>query len=519
VAQVSPEGVWVGELRLENQRTFIRVNYRIEGGGFNATIEMPSSSSGLTRVDLKRVSFQSHRIHFELDRGSGTLVFDGQLRNNEILGEVRQGDTRGTFQLIRSTTIEPQLLTNLYGIYQVNLDRFIWIGKFGEFGADQFFLDSASGRFGPLYPSSETALFSGQAIMSPFFPIDVRITFTKNRNGEVTGLIYNQSGLPSVSAGRVRLRREEVNFRNGNVTLAGTLTTPLRRGQHPAMVLIHGSGPEDRDYLGPWIDFFAARGVAVLSYDKRGVRASTGDWRAASLEDLAGDVSAGVQLLKSRSDINPRQIGLWAISQGGWVAPIVASSPRNDIAFIILHAGASVTPAQQGLLSIESELRAYGFPDEEIREAMAYYRLNDDFTRTGEGWERLQDAYQRASARNAEWLLEEPQPRDHWFRQMYRRLMDFDPVPYWERVTCPVLAFFGELDRTVPPEGSERILEDALRRAGNRNHRIIVLPKANHLFLRAETGVRTEYPQLKSFVTGYFDVMTNWLSRRVSTRR
>ena len=97
--------------------------------------------------------------------------------------------------------------------------------------------------------------------------------------------------------------------------------------------------------------------------------------------------------------------------------------------------------------------------------------------------------------------------------------MDFDPVPYWERVTCPVLAFFGELDRTVPPEGSERILEDALRRAGNRNHRIIVLPKANHLFLRAETGVRTEYPQLKSFVTGYFDVMTNWLSRRVSTRR
>ena len=255
VTQVSPEGVWVGELRLENQRTFIRVNYRIEGGGNNATIEMPSS--GLTRIELKRVSFQSPRAHFELDRSSGTLVFDGQLRNNEVSGEVRQGDARGTFQLLRSITIEPQLLTNLYGIYQVNPDRFIWVGKFGEFGADQFFFDSASGRFGPLYPSSETAFFSGQAIISPFFPVDVRITFTKNRNGAVTGLTYNQSGLLRVSARRIRLRQEEVNFRNGDVTLAGKLTTPLRRGSHPAVVLIHGSGPEDRDYLGPWIDFFA----------------------------------------------------------------------------------------------------------------------------------------------------------------------------------------------------------------------------------------------------------------------
>jgi hypothetical protein len=244
---------------------------------------------------------------------------------------------------------------------------------------------------------------------------------------------------------------------------------------------------------------------------------STGDWKRASFEDLAGDVQAGVQLLKSRHDINPKQIGLWAISQGGWIAPLAASRSK-DIAFILLHAGASVTPAQQGLMFIESELRGYGFPEEEIREAVAYYKLNDDFTRSGEGWETLQEAYRKAKAHNAEWLLEEPQPKGFWYRQFYRAIMDFDPVPFWEKVTCPVLAFWEEIDRTVPPEANKKILEEALKRGHNKDYRVVVLPKANHLFLKAETGVRTEYQYLKSFVIEYFDTMANWVLKRVSVK-
>jgi hypothetical protein len=250
--------------------------------------------------------------------------------------------------------------------------------------------------------------------MSPFFPVDVKITFIKDRFGEVTGLTYSQSGLSAVSATKIRVRQEGVSFRNGDVTLAGRLTAPQSKGPHPAVVLIDGSGPEDRDFLGPWVGFFASRGLVVLSYDKRGVRDSTGDWERAGFEDLAGDVLAGIQLLKRRKDVDPKQIGLWAVSQGGWIAPLVASR-SSDVSFIILHAGASVTPAQQGLRAIESELRAYGLPEEEIKQAIAHYKLNDDFTRSGEGWDKLQDSYQKAQARNAEWLLEEPQPKDYWF--------------------------------------------------------------------------------------------------------
>jgi len=516
-AQIPPEGVWVGELRLENRNTFIKIRYKTEGEGVKATIELPSFNSGLTSVELKRVSFVPSHVHFEFESGAGTLVFDGQLKDNGIVGEVHQGEARGTFQLMRLASIDLQFLAKYHGSYQVQADRFIWVGKFGEFGADQFFFDSASGRFGPLYPSSETAFFSGQAIMAPFFPLDVKIEFTKDKFGRVTGLTYGQTGLPTVTATKISFRQAEVSFRNRDVRLAGKLTLPLSKGPHPAVVLIHGSGPEDRDYMGPWIDFFARQGVAVLSYDKRGVRGSTGDWKRANFEDLAGDVLAAVQLLKNRKEIYPKQIGLWAISQGGWVAPLVASRSK-DIAFIILHAGAGLTVAQNGLMSVESELRAYGFPEEEIKQALAYYKLNDDVTRTGEGWDKLQAAYQQAKARNAEWLLEEPQPKDFWFRQSYRRIMDFDPAPSWEKVTCPVLAVFGELDWTVPPEANRKALESALIRAGNKDYTIIVLPKANHLFLSAETGVQTEYPHLRNFATGYFDRMTNWLLKRVKVK-
>ncbi|HEY6119243.1 MAG TPA: alpha/beta fold hydrolase [Pyrinomonadaceae bacterium] len=516
-AQISLEGSWVGEFRLANQSRFTKVNFKTEKEGIKATIDLPTFSSSLTSLDLKRVSFDSSHVHFELDGSSGRLVFDGQLKTDEISGEVRQGEARGTFQLLRLARIEPQHLAKYYGSYQVQPNRFIWIGKFGEFGADQFFLDSESGRFGPIYPSSETTFFSGQTIMSPFFPVDVKISFTKDKGGEVTGLTYSQSGLPDVSATKIRLKREEVSFHNGDVTLAGKLTAPWSKGPHPAVVLIHGSGPEDRDYMGPWIDFFARQGVAVLSYDKRGVHDSTGDWKRAGFEDLAEDVIAGVQLLKRRKDINSKQIGLWGISQGGWIAPLAASR-SNDIAFIILHAGAGVPVAQNGLMSIEYELRAYGFPEEEIKRSLAYYKLNDDVTRSGEGWDKLLDAYQQAKARNAEWLIEEPQPKDSWFRQMYRRVMDFDPQPLWEKITCPVLAFFGELDWTVPAVANRTALDNALRRAGNKDYTIIVLPKANHVFLQAETGVRTEYPHLKNFVANYFKTMADWLLKRVNVK-
>jgi uncharacterized protein len=160
---------------------------------------------------------------------------------------------------------------------------------------------------------------------------------------------------------------EEVNFRNDDVTLAGTLMIPSRKGQHPAIVFIHGSGPQDRDF-GPLPALFARRGFAVLTYDKRGVGNSTGDFKQVPFYELAGDAVAGVRYLKTRKEINPNRIGVWGISQGGWLGPFAASQSA-DIAFVISVSGPGVTPKEQMLFYRGNQLRRMGLSEQSVEEA------------------------------------------------------------------------------------------------------------------------------------------------------
>jgi len=141
-----------------------------------------------------------------------------------------------------------------------------------------------------------------------------------------------------------RVRELEVAFRSGNVTLAGTLFVPKVDGPHPGVVLFHGSGPQSRDsFTGRW---FAEQGVAALAYDKRGVGKSSGDFRTVPFTDLVDDGLAGLAFLKARSDIDPKHIGVWGLSQGGWLGPLAASRSK-DVAFVIAFSGPGVSPGEQ----------------------------------------------------------------------------------------------------------------------------------------------------------------------------
>src|SRR5262249_49785150 len=156
-----------------------------------------------------------------------------------------------------------------------------------------------------------------------------------------------------------------VRFSNAGIQLAGTLHAPLTGGKHPAIVLVHGSGAENRDYMLPWARFLIRRGVAVFGYDKRGVGGSTGDWNTASFDDLARDVVAAVECLKTRADVDPAQIGLLGISQAGWVMPLAAVRSK-DIAFLIGISGAGVPAAETTIDQARNEMSMTGMRRENV---------------------------------------------------------------------------------------------------------------------------------------------------------
>ena len=171
-----------------------------------------------------------------------------------------------------------------------------------------------------------------------------------------------------------------MTFRNGDVTLSATLFLPDDSQRHPAVVLFHGSGPQPRDSMtGAW---FARHGVAALTYDKRGVGASSGDFRTVSFTDLAADGLAGVAWLKARADINPKQIGVWGLSQGGWLGPLAASQSR-DIAFVIAVSGPGVSPGEQMVFYYANELRARGMSEQDVDAASETRRKVWHYLSTG----------------------------------------------------------------------------------------------------------------------------------------
>jgi uncharacterized protein len=181
------------------------------------------------------------------------------------------------------------------------------------------------------------------------------------RMGKKAILITLAIVLSPITLGLIRWVRspsqEEVRFQNGEVTLAGTLYVPSGTGPHPAVIFIHGSGDDGRETYRYFADILARRGIAVLIYDKRGVGASTGSWKASPFSVLADDALAGVNFLKGHRAIDAKRIGAWGGSEGAIIAPWAASRSA-DVAFVVMQAATGVTFAQQNLYQNERQLRA-----------------------------------------------------------------------------------------------------------------------------------------------------------------
>jgi pimeloyl-ACP methyl ester carboxylesterase len=317
-------------------------------------------------------------------------------------------------------------------------------------------------------------------------------------------------------------RTEEVRFHSGGNTLAGTLVLPGTPGPYPAIAFVLGSGPADRTYYGMaphlW-RHFARHGFACLSWDKSGVGKSTGDYNAQSFRDRADEALAAVRFLRDRAEVSKDRVGLWGHSQGGAVAPLAASS-SGDVAFLIEVGGSQVVAWQQDIFRVEAELRADGFSEEDIREAVAFARMRMGLIR-GEGeFEDLERSH--AGVERRPWFKYAGRC-DRALFYSARRMVEFDPGPAWAKVRCPVLAIYGAKDTSLPAEKSLPIIRRGLDVAGNRDVTIRVFPRADHGLRTSETGGPKEARERSKarrpgdatdFAPGYLDLMTGWLTER-----
>ena len=316
--------------------------------------------------------------------------------------------------------------------------------------------------------------------------------------------------------------QEEITFTHptaGHI-LAGTLCLPKENPTGACVILISGSGPQNRDeeLMGhkPFLvlaDYLARQGVAVLRYDDRGVGKSTGDFSVATTEDFVTDVEASISYLNARKGIT--SIGLIGHSEGGVIAPMVASRNPSQVKFIVMLAGTGL-PGKD-ILMLQNQLisKANGVVDAQIKKA---YSLNEKlFTLVLNSQDSMvirKEAAKLVSEYSASRVTDEDldvllaQINSPWFRYF----LNLDPRTYLEKTTCHVLALNGSLDLQVPAKENLAQIKKALKKAHNFHFKVVELKGLNHLFQKAKTGNPSEYAAIEeTFNPKALQIIGKWI--------
>ena len=298
-----------------------------------------------------------------------------------------------------------------------------------------------------------------------------------------------------------------LTIRSNDATLDAQLLVPSCPGPHPLVVMVGGSGPATR-WGGAFDTFFVSLGMAVLSYDKRGV--GDPDWSEPDFETLAADAAAAIRMGSSQADIDRSRIGFWGSSQGGWIAPMAAA--RTNPNFLIVRVGPGVNDFEAVLHEMRQEMRAMGLSGIDLDHASALRRNLYELAVAG----------QPLAATDA---LVAPFVEEKWYRTAFgegpvsgrwsqrwwswaHRNLTVDPVPYLKRLDIPVLWFLAEKDENVPLVPSYLRLQEAFAASVGEDETLVTIPDANHAFLirQAHGGLR--------YADGYFSRMKRWLGER-----
>ena len=563
----APVGYWEGVIRLPAVELEIRVELESSDDGLGGSIDIPVQ--GMRGFELSGVSFEGDTVEFGMAGIPGDPKFSGTLAEDAdtITGEFTQSGQTFPFALERKPKPEAAAGetpakgvpgSGIVGHWQASLKpspvmelRLVLVvtnSPAGEPGGTLISVDQGNTRMATGVATGEDGAVDlqvpsvGAAYEGRFSDDGSEIEGTWKQGPGALPLVFKRlAQAPDFSRPQEPKRpypydEEEVVINNpdADLQLAGTLTLPRGEGPHPAVVLITGSGPQDRDeaIMGhrPFLvlaDHLTRRGIAVLRYDDRGVGESTGDFRTATHYDFVTDALAAVEWLKTREGIDPDRIGLVGHSEGGVVAPLAAVKQPDDVAFIVLLAGVGVPMDELLERQGRDILRVMGVDADTLEKSVAAQREVFRLLKGDADPAVLEEELRAVLQRQVDQLTEEQRRAADYSDAMmrsqlqtvltpwFRTLLAYDPRPTLRQVTCPVLAINGEKDLQVAPKDNLEAIAAALKEGGNERVRTVEFPGLNHLFQTCTTGAIAEYGQIEeTFNPAALSAVSDWIRQQ-----
>lgn len=445
----SLNGSWRGTFTLPRALPF---SVTLKGGA--AMVTLPAGHATPIVVAAR---LDGTRVRFALPGRPTAVAFDGRLRKSVLSGTVSQAGLRGSFTLRRGKPLDAGDL----GVYRLDSGQAVSVVRAGE---RRLLLDYDAAEIRGLFPQQGTTWDVGAGL-------GVREPVAGSARFAPTGLELTLHG-ETHHGTRLQLHQKEVRFRSGGVTLAGTLTSPVTPGKHAAVALVHGSGATPRNDGAVYAAYFLSRGLAVLTYDKRGIEQSGGTWPGEAaipqnVDVYARDAAAAARFLAAQPEVDSSRVGLAGASQAGWIMPLAASRDPA-VRFLVIVSGPVLTTGEQ--------------------------QTYQDLTTEGATTPTLSPAEILAEVRRV-------------------GPSGFDPVPFIRQLAIPALWLLGAIDQHVPTALSVERLAPIADGPGH-DFTYAVFPGADHFLLESEHALASEDLRSSRYAAGLFSKVDEWLAHR-----
>lgn len=571
----APAGHWTGAIHLPGTKLEIIVDLGTKSGDGDWSGKIAIPAQGLRDFALTRIRVAGSEVSFALPTIPGDPTFTGKVADDgsTIGGSFTQGGQTFPFQLTRSTAAASPPIpsaptapmppavpgTGIVGWWFGALDLGgiklrLTLNVHEQDGRKVATIDSIDqGAKGiPVTTVSETET----GIRLELAAIGAVYEGTYQANGSELKGTWTQGGRP-LPLVFLRLekpyalsrpqepqkpypyREENVTFTNprANITLAGTLTRPAGDGPHPAVVLVSGSGPQDRDesLMGhkPFLvlaDYLTRAGIAVLRYDDRGTARSGGKHWQSTHVDFASDARAAFEFLRAQKGIDPKRVGLLGHSEGSVHAPLAAAD-LPEVAFMVFLAGVGVPMDKLLERQAEDMLKLTGIDYQPSTEERAVWDAMNERMRTRPDDPSTPD-FLRAKFKESVALMSEQHKQalgltggdsvlegrlQTMLTPWFIHIAVYDPRPALMKTHCPVLALNGDKDMQVAADENLAGIKSALEEGGNRDVTIRKFPGLNHLFQHCTTGGVGEYSTIEeTMAPEVLDTVAKWIAAKTS---